>query len=201
MKVKLKTIKRRIEDFGIGYVFNIHADGTKAGQAHCTEYLEDSKEQTYAHVHRIDVDDNMQGQGIGTQALILLADRFGCITAAAATERVQALYRRLGTETNIEASLYMDAGYGVYQIESDTTLRPYKTRLEFEISRKVQTAGTPKEEKDNQCRQLKKGYDIEDIAEIIEDEYEIDSLYELNDHDYDDILYDVFTDYPEMLSR
>ena len=67
------------------------------------------------YLERIDIDEEYQGQGIGTRAIKELANIYGTIYAAPDNENSQRLFEKIGTEQT-EKYWMVDQGFGVYEI-------------------------------------------------------------------------------------
>lgn len=113
--VELKEAKRyEDEGYCIGEIVDyiILANDTQVGEITILEL-----ENGYTHCDSILVYESYRNQGLGTEALEILAEMYGCYTITPNNEDAQRLYERLGSEdlSNPEA-YYTDQGYGVYEI-------------------------------------------------------------------------------------
>lgn len=70
-----------------------------------------------AYCERIDVEEDMRNQGIGSDFLRFLSTTYGDIYVAPDNEDAQRLYDRLGFDvTDRDDWCYVDQGFGVYRI-------------------------------------------------------------------------------------
>lgn len=114
-KVELKEVKRyENEGCCIGEIVNyiILAGETQVGEIRVFEL-----ESGYTHCDSILVYETYRNQGLGTEALEILAEMYENYSITPDNEDAQRLYERLGSEdlSNPEA-YYTDQGYGVYEI-------------------------------------------------------------------------------------
>lgn len=104
------------------HYFEIFADDKKVGTLDLVDHCNEDNDLVY--IERIDIDDEYQGQGIGTEVLTNSLRAFGyyAVVVAPDNERAQALYERIGEEYGGPADSeecdfsYNDQGYGVYMI-------------------------------------------------------------------------------------
>ena len=95
-------------DYGTQDFIDIVSDGITVGHMTVLHY-----ESGETHIDRIDIDDEYQGRGYGTQAL----ESFPGAYIVADNARAAQLYARLGSEVSpASAWAMLDEGFGVYQI-------------------------------------------------------------------------------------
>jgi len=112
--IELELIRNggNIEDSeGAWENFRIMNDGVKVGFMMVQSWDDGS-----ALIERIDIDEEFQGQGFGTQAIEETASRFDRCFIVPDNEHAQRLYERLGSETSEDPWGYLDQGFGVYRV-------------------------------------------------------------------------------------
>lgn len=80
------------------------------------------------YLERIDIDEKYRNKGIGTDALRLVAEKYGEFLIAPDNEDAKRLYERYGDESNSDNAPYLDQGYGVYSIYSVPEGKGYMAR-------------------------------------------------------------------------
>ena len=80
------------------------------------------------YLERIDIDEKYRNKGIGTDALRLVAEKYGEFLIAPDNEDAKRLYERYGDESNSDNAAYIDQGYGVYSISSVPEGKGYTAR-------------------------------------------------------------------------
>lgn len=80
------------------------------------------------YLERIDIDEKYRNKGIGTDALRLVAEKYGEFLIAPDNEDAKRLYERYGEESNSDNAAYIDQGYGVYSISSVPESKGYTAR-------------------------------------------------------------------------
>lgn len=80
------------------------------------------------YLERIDIDEKYRNKGIGTDALRLVAEKYGEFLIAPDNEDAKRLYERYGEESNSDNAAYIDQGYGVYSIYSVPEGKGYMAR-------------------------------------------------------------------------
>lgn len=80
------------------------------------------------YLERIDIDEKYRNKGIGTDALRLVAEKYGEFLIAPDNEDAKRLYERYGDESNSDNAAYIDQGYGVYSIYSVPEGKGYTAR-------------------------------------------------------------------------
>ena len=80
------------------------------------------------YLERIDIDEKYRNKGIGTDALRLVAEKYGEFIIAPDNEDAKRLYERYGEESNSDNAPYLDQGYGVYSIYSVSESKGYMAR-------------------------------------------------------------------------
>lgn len=123
-KVDSSYFSETARDAGIydHHYFEIFADGQKVGTLDLVDQLNEDNDICY--IERIDIDNEYQGQGIGTEVLTNSLRDFGyyAVVVAPDNERAQSLYERIGEEYGGPADFdevdfsYNDQGFGVYMI-------------------------------------------------------------------------------------
>lgn len=80
------------------------------------------------YLERIDIDEKYRNKGIGTDALRLVAEKYGEFLIAPDNEDAKRLYERYGDESSSDNAAYIDQGYGVYSISSVPESKGYTAR-------------------------------------------------------------------------
>lgn len=80
------------------------------------------------YLERIDIDEKYRNKGIGTDALRLVAEKYGEFLIAPDNEDAKRLYERYGDESSSDNAAYIDQGYGVYSISSVPEGKGYMAR-------------------------------------------------------------------------
>lgn len=80
------------------------------------------------YLERIDIDEEYRNKGIGTDALRLVAEKYGEFLIAPDNEDAKRLYERYGDESSSDNAAYIDQGYGVYSIYSVPESKGYTAR-------------------------------------------------------------------------
>ena len=80
------------------------------------------------YLERIDIDEAYRNKGIGTDALRLVAEKYGDFLIAPDNEDAKRLYERYGDESNSDTAAYIDQGYGVYEISSVPESKGYTAK-------------------------------------------------------------------------
>ena len=80
------------------------------------------------YLERIDIDEEYRNKGIGTDALRLIAEKYGEFLIAPDNEDAKRLYERYGDESTSDNAAYIDQGYGVYSISSVPESKGYTAR-------------------------------------------------------------------------
>ena len=80
------------------------------------------------YLERIDIGEKYRNKGIGTDALRLVAEKYGEFLIAPDNEDAKRLYERYGNESNSDNAAYIDQGYGVYSISSVPEGKGYTAR-------------------------------------------------------------------------
>lgn len=129
MDIKVKKVdssyfSETARDAGIydHHYFEIFADDQKVGTLDLVDQF--NEENDICYIERIDIADEYQGQGIGTEVLTNSLRAFGyyAVVVAPDNERAQSLYERIGEEYGGPADFddvdfsYNDQGFGVYMI-------------------------------------------------------------------------------------
>ena len=118
MTTTIKTTSETRVEFGTTLRLDILADGIYVGEAMLTRYHGDGGRE-YAHLERIDIDEDSRGKGYGSAAIEAMRKAFGRIVAAPDSEDSQRLYARIGDQvldtTGFMEEVYLDVGYGVYE--------------------------------------------------------------------------------------
>lgn len=96
----------------ITYTEDIMVDGIKVGRADTIV----NSEEDEVYLEWIQIDDEFRGQGYGTKAMQMLAEKYGYIYFAPCDERNKELYERFAEEIEYNAP-EVDQGYGVYYME------------------------------------------------------------------------------------
>lgn len=120
--VTLNVEKSTEED---GYTYDniaIMLDGKEVG----TIGMVASENEPY--LERIDIDEEYRNKGIGTDALRLVAEKYGEFLIAPDNEDAKRLYERYGDESSSDNAAYIDQGYGVYSISSVPESKGYTAR-------------------------------------------------------------------------
>lgn len=120
--VTLNVEKSTEED---GYTYDnisIMLDGKEVG----TIGMVASENEPY--LERIDIDEEYRNKGIGTDALRLVAEKYGEFLIAPDNEDAKRLYERYGDESSSDNAAYIDQGYGVYSIYSVPESKGYTAR-------------------------------------------------------------------------
>lgn len=92
------------------------------------------------YLERIDIDEKYRNKGIGTDALRLVAEKYGEFLIAPDNEDAKRLYERYGDESNSDNAAYIDQGYGVYSISSVPEGKGYTARqknVRYSMRRKL----------------------------------------------------------------
>ena len=92
------------------------------------------------YLERIDIDEKYRNKGIGTDALRLVAEKYGEFLIAPDNEDAKRLYERYGEESNSDNAPYLDQGYGVYSIYSVPESKGYMARqknVRYSMRRKL----------------------------------------------------------------
>lgn len=92
------------------------------------------------YLERIDIDEKYRNKGIGTDALRLIAEKYGEFIIAPDNEDAKRLYERYGEESNSDNAPYLDQGYGVYSIYSVPEGKGYMARqknVRYSMRRKL----------------------------------------------------------------
>ena len=92
------------------------------------------------YLERIDIDEKYRNKGIGTDALRLVAEKYGEFLIAPDNEDAKRLYERYGEESNSDNAAYIDQGYGVYSISSVPEGKGYTARqknVRYSMRRKL----------------------------------------------------------------
>ncbi len=108
-----------------GYTYDniaIMLDGKEVG----TIGMVASENEPY--LERIDIDEEYRNKGIGTDALRLVAEKYGEFLIAPDNEDAKRLYERYGDESTSDNAAYIDQGYGVYSIYSVPEGKGYMAR-------------------------------------------------------------------------
>lgn len=108
-----------------GYTYDniaIMLDGKEVG----TIGMVASENEPY--LERIDIDEEYRNKGIGTDALRLVAEKYGEFLIAPDNEDAKRLYERYGDESSSDNAAYIDQGYGVYSIYSVPESKGYTAR-------------------------------------------------------------------------
>lgn len=87
-------------------------------------------DESEPYLERIDIDEKYRNKGIGTDALRLVAEKYGEFLIAPDNEDAKRLYERYGDESNSDNAPYLDQGYGVYSISSVPEGKGYMARRE-----------------------------------------------------------------------
>lgn len=95
------------------YSFDIICDGQTVGAVSVNAAGE---EDDHAYIERMDIDETFRNQGIGTEAIRQLSDKWMGVEAAPDNADCQRLLARLGEESDWDDAPYVDQGYGVYRI-------------------------------------------------------------------------------------
>lgn len=82
------------------------------------------------YLERIDIDEKYRNKGIGTDALRLVAEKYGEFLIAPDNEDAKRLYEWYGDESSSDNAAYIDQGYGVYSISSVPEGKGYMARHE-----------------------------------------------------------------------
>ena len=94
--------------------YEIWNNTQRIGQA-CMVITENDDDE-YKYLERIEIDDEHQGEGHGTEAIRQLAKMYRGIYFAPDNEGAQRLYERIATETTDDYMRMSDQGYGVYEL-------------------------------------------------------------------------------------
>ncbi len=109
MMITLENKKERAFDYGTQEFIEIHADGKKVGSMNVLHY-----ESGETHIDRIDIDDDEQNKGYGTEALQMFPGAYVVPDNADAAR----LYERIGSEVRVTDEFSsLDEGFGVYTID------------------------------------------------------------------------------------
>ena len=117
------NVKKSTEEDGYTYgSIAIMLDGKEVG----TIGMVASENEPY--LERIDIDEEYRNKGIGTDALRLVAEKYGEFLIAPDNEDAKRLYERYGDESTSDNAAYIDQGYGVYSIYSVPEGKGYMAR-------------------------------------------------------------------------
>ena len=116
----LQTTKSIPSEFGTTLMLDIIESGETVGSAMLTLYHGENVVREYAHLERIDIDEDKRGLGYGSAAIEAMRKEHGRIVAAPDSEDSQRLYERLG-ELVVDhrgdmEEIYLCVGFGVYEI-------------------------------------------------------------------------------------
>jgi RimJ/RimL family protein N-acetyltransferase len=73
-------------------------------------------DENSTYIERIDVAEEYQGNGYGTQAIQMVAREYDTVFAAPDNEDSQRLFERLGRVYTGDEADYVDQGFGVFQL-------------------------------------------------------------------------------------
>ncbi len=114
------------------------------------------------YLERIDIDEEYRNQGIGTDALRLVAEKYGEFLIAPDNEDAKRLYERYGDESNSDNAPYLDQGYGVYSIYSVPESKGYMARTKADAQ--AENSDLTKKEKyslsEQEVAEIKKGVSV-----------------------------------------
>ena len=119
MTTTIKTTSETRVEFGTTLMLDILADDAIVGSAMVTRYHGENVCREYAHLERIDIDEDSRGKGYGSDAIEAMRKAYGRIVAAPDSEDSRRLYERIGelvVETRFDQEeTFLDVGYGVYE--------------------------------------------------------------------------------------
>ena len=115
----IKTTSETRVEFGTTLMLDILADDSIVGSAMLTRYHGENVGREYAHLERIDIDEDSRGKGYGSAAIEAMRKAYGRIVAAPDSEDSQRLYALIGEEVldtrgDME-ECYLCVGFGVYE--------------------------------------------------------------------------------------
>ena len=143
-KVTLNVEKSTEED---GYTYDnisIMLDGKEVGTIGMVV------DENEPYLERIDIDEEYRNKGIGTDALRLVAEKYGEFLIAPDNEDAKRLYERYGDESSSDNAAYIDQGYGVYSIYSVPESKGYTARAKAEAEQQsVQDAAQTQQSSEN----------------------------------------------------
>lgn len=116
----LQTTKKTSVEFGTTLFLDILKSGETVGSATLTLYHGENVAREYAHLERIDIDEDCRGRGYGSAAIEAMREEYGRIVAAPDSEDSRRLYERIGdlvedTRGDMDET-YLCVGFGVYEI-------------------------------------------------------------------------------------
>ena len=119
MTTTIKTTLRLYNaEFGTTLFIDILADGVYVGEATLIRYHGENVRREYAHLERIDIDEDFRGKGYGSAAIEAMRKAYGRIVAAPDSEDSQRLYERIGEPMfdfdGDREECHLDIGFGVY---------------------------------------------------------------------------------------
>jgi len=109
----VETYAKKDQDDNIAnIIFDICMDGKKIGDV----ALIGDYDMADVYIERMDIIDDEQNKGYGTQALKKISEMYDLVYGAPDNEGSQRLLERIGRLYKNQNASYYDQGFGVYQI-------------------------------------------------------------------------------------
>lgn len=113
-KIEMKKVNTWEEGEWLEEVYEILADGEAVGTTSVVIPPADFEEQS-VYVDDLGINEEKRNQGLGTQVLKTLVEKYEEIHLAPINEDCQRLYERLGKDASVRFDA-VDQGFGVYSI-------------------------------------------------------------------------------------